>query len=388
MLEATKSKHHRSSFSAALIALKPRQVLLAEQLVVMEKKPLTSDQSTLLLHSVLRYLQNGGFSKTLKRFLSEAQIQNDNWKTSSLDLEDLLFEYSDKCKAAINLNVYKKEDIGNDDNSKIDGNIKTVAEETIKKIKKRKRDVRAIEEKEILEVNAEPKEEEEKKKKKKKDKPIDDSSSAVVENTLADKKATSKDKTGKMELDQEIPVKNNSVKESLDEAVKSDKKSSRRKKRLLGVDNKMESLKDEAIEEPKQRKTEAIEEEIVAKVEEDQLNNHENGKLDNNGEVKSAKKKSAKKQENNVSSETKTVNAFQRVKIDEVEFADEKLQDNSYWAKSGAEVGYGAKAQEILGQVRGRDFRHEKTKKKRGSYRGGQIDLDSHSIKFNYSDED
>lgn len=29
----------------------------------------------------------------------------------------------------------------------------------------------------------------------------------------------------------------------------------------------------------------------------------------------------------------KTVNAFQRVKIDEVEFADEKLQDNSYWAK-------------------------------------------------------
>ena len=79
----------------------------------------------------------------------------------------------------------------------------------------------------------------------------------------------------------------------------------------------------------------------------------------------------------------KTVNAFQRVKIDEVEFADEKLQDNSYWAKvfanrcaffcisnyqiiylpvfsflnclqSGAEIGYGAKAQEVLGQVRGR----------------------------------
>jgi hypothetical protein len=35
-----------------------------------------------------------------------------------------------------------------------------------------------------------------------------------------------------------------------------------------------------------------------------------------------------------------------------------------------------------------RDFRHEKTKKKRGTYRGGQIDLHSHSIKFNYSDED
>jgi hypothetical protein len=35
-----------------------------------------------------------------------------------------------------------------------------------------------------------------------------------------------------------------------------------------------------------------------------------------------------------------------------------------------------------------RDFRHEKTKKKRGTYRGGQIDLHSHSVKFNYSDDE
>lgn len=81
--------------------------------------------------------------------------------------------------------------------------------------------------------------------------------------------------------------------------------------------------------------------------------------------------------------------------------------------QDGAESGYGAKAQEVLGQVRGRcvliycplfyfcsisrsltlpfvlrDFRHEKTKKKRGSYRGGQIDLQSHSVKFNYSDDE
>ncbi|ONK65183.1 uncharacterized protein A4U43_C07F34540 [Asparagus officinalis] len=84
----------------------------------------------------------------------------------------------------------------------------------------------------------------------------------------------------------------------------------------------------------------------------------------------------------------KTVNAFQRVKVDEVKFADERLQDNSYWALDDTGSGYGAKAQEVLGQVRGRDFRHEKTKKKRGTYRGGQIDLQSHSIKFNYSDEE
>ncbi|KAL6847105.1 hypothetical protein ACP4OV_022958 [Aristida adscensionis] len=83
----------------------------------------------------------------------------------------------------------------------------------------------------------------------------------------------------------------------------------------------------------------------------------------------------------------KTVNAFQRVKLENVKFADERLQDNSYWAKGGAESGYGAKAQEILGQVRGRGFRHEKTKKKRGTYRGGQIDFQTHSIKFDSDNE-
>lgn len=89
--------------------------------------------------------------------------------------------------------------------------------------------------------------------------------------------------------------------------------------------------------------------------------------------------------------------AFRRVKEEEVEFVDERLQDNSYWAKvwlfrisfysflypwwiigtsergemkysyvsvmclytlcclqDGADSGYGAKAQEVLGQVRGR----------------------------------
>ncbi|CAM0948834.1 unnamed protein product [Alopecurus aequalis] len=89
-----------------------------------------------------------------------------------------------------------------------------------------------------------------------------------------------------------------------------------------------------------------------------------------------------------LSSEPKTVIAFQRVKLDDVKFADERLQDNSYWAKGGADSGYGAKAQEILGQVRGRGFRHEKTKKKRGTYRGGAIDFQTHSIKFNNSDDE
>jgi hypothetical protein len=71
-----------------------------------------------------------------------------------------------------------------------------------------------------------------------------------------------------------------------------------------------------------------------------------------------------------------------------VQLLDPRLSDNSYWAKSGAEDGWGAKAQEVLGQVRGKNFRHEKTKKKRGSYKGGVIDHQSHSIKFANSDDE
>jgi len=50
--------------------------------------------------------------------------------------------------------------------------------------------------------------------------------------------------------------------------------------------------------------------------------------------------------------------------------------------------GYGAKASEKLMTVRGKDFRHEKTKKKRGNYRGGAISLASHSIKYDYGSDE
>lgn len=101
----------------------------------------------------------------------------------------------------------------------------------------------------------------------------------------------------------------------------------------------------------------------------------------------SAKTKKHKETPNSKKTPTGAL-AFQRVEIEKVSFSDPRLSDNSYWAKDGAEEGYGAKAQEVLGLVRGRDFRHEKTKKKRGSYRGGLIGLESHSIKFENSDED
>jgi hypothetical protein len=43
---------------------------------------------------------------------------------------------------------------------------------------------------------------------------------------------------------------------------------------------------------------------------------------------------------------------------------------------------YGARAHRDLIVTKGDSFRKEKTKKKRGSYKGGDISLDSHSIKF------
>jgi len=37
--------------------------------------------------------------------------------------------------------------------------------------------------------------------------------------------------------------------------------------------------------------------------------------------------------------------------------------------------------------VKGKGFRHEKTKKKKGTYRGGAIDTRVNSIKFTFSDD-
>jgi hypothetical protein len=58
-----------------------------------------------------------------------------------------------------------------------------------------------------------------------------------------------------------------------------------------------------------------------------------------------------------------------------------ELADNSYEHQFGAD-GYGAKANAKLITTQGKSFRHEKTKKKRGSYRGGPIDMGSNSFKY------
>lgn len=63
---------------------------------------------------------------------------------------------------------------------------------------------------------------------------------------------------------------------------------------------------------------------------------------------------------------------------------DERLKSNAY--NPGADP-FGMKAHQDLVVTRGKGFRTEKTKKKKGSYRGGAIDTGVHSVKFNYDSE-
>ncbi|PCH37741.1 hypothetical protein WOLCODRAFT_66752, partial [Wolfiporia cocos MD-104 SS10] len=72
----------------------------------------------------------------------------------------------------------------------------------------------------------------------------------------------------------------------------------------------------------------------------------------------------------------------QRVKPETVSFLDERLKDNRFESRVTRPNDYGEQAARDLIVTRGAGFRKEKNKKKRGSYRGGEITLESHSIKF------
>ncbi|KAJ2038906.1 jun-like transcription factor [Coemansia sp. S3946] len=73
---------------------------------------------------------------------------------------------------------------------------------------------------------------------------------------------------------------------------------------------------------------------------------------------------------------------FCRIRPEDVVYADERLKDNTYISKGGVENDFGYKAHMDLIVTRGKGFTKEKNKKKRGSYSGGKITMQSHSIKF------
>ncbi|KAJ7461570.1 SRP40, C-terminal domain-containing protein, partial [Mycena latifolia] len=71
-----------------------------------------------------------------------------------------------------------------------------------------------------------------------------------------------------------------------------------------------------------------------------------------------------------------------RVDPDKVKVEGTIMMDNRYQMKAAPTNDYGQRAHDDLIVTRGAGFRKEKNKKKRGSYRGGEITMESHSFKF------
>ncbi|CAD5335115.1 unnamed protein product [Arabidopsis thaliana] len=212
----------------------------------------------------------------------------------------------------------------------------------------------------------------------------EDHEAAANGNTEANVKVTEEEKVKETDAVIEDGVKEKKKKKSKSKSVEADddkEKVSKKRKRSEPEETKEETEDDD--EESKRRKKEenVVEnDEGVQETPVKETETKENGNAEKS-ETKSTNQKSGK----GLSNSKEPKKPFQRVNVDEIVYTE---NSNSYYSKGGAEIGYGLKAQEVLGQVRGRDFRHEKTKKKRGSYRGGLIDQESHSTKFNNSDDE
>ncbi|KAI3841329.1 hypothetical protein MKW98_007810 [Papaver atlanticum] len=385
-----------------------------------KKNKKKSKNLTPLLLSLADFLERQGYSKTLAAFKSEAlpdEEELDGVKGHALDVETMYFKYLEMSDGEANntssgkqgLNTEVVADICVDKLS--NGAVPDLPVKSKEKKKKTKSTSEPISEsveqsgsaenghfeKSVTEEQADVKSKEKKKKTKSTSEPISESveASGSADNGHLEKSVTEKEtdlkskdkkkkrkksKTESSSVDAEESEKGDSKKSDskketvpISEVNGAGTESNDSKKRKRGGSEENESQADEKVEikDTKESKTKSSEEENEKDL----------------SATPFTTEKAAKKQRID-SAEPKTANAFRRVEIEKVEFVDDRLQDNSYWAKHGADVGYGAKAQEVLGQVRGKDFRHEKTKKKRGSYRGGIIDQDSHSIKFNYSDEE
>ena len=79
----------------------------------------------------------------------------------------------------------------------------------------------------------------------------------------------------------------------------------------------------------------------------------------------------------------RSAHRFMRVDPGSIVIGKAELADNSWQALREKGHTYADKAQERLGPVKGKNFRKEMTKAKRGTYRGGAIDTQAvNSIRF------
>ncbi|CAO2823224.1 unnamed protein product [Amaranthus hypochondriacus] len=385
-----KSRGEATATNLAPVTLfKPRQVLLNSYSNMNQ----LSDQSRLiLLQSLCHFLERNGFPKTLKKFFKEAHIEKESWKKSVPNLEEMCFQHLKKWNDAKVSDSAGKEQATNTKDKVIDGKKSQTKVENppidgfndVKAKKKKKSKSETNKDEDVLLSVSNEHEKKSKDKKKHKDEPHEK----------------------KEEMSDLSEVETVEKADDVSQKDKKEKSKSKKKKEAIAVENTNDDVGKKLS---KKRKKPSSEEDGTGGIEKEIFDDSKRRKKDNvdqsngtspsktpvgsvNGVLENDKKESQSKDKtklSNGSSEPRSAaNAFRRVKEEEVEFVDERLQDNSYWAKDGADSGYGAKAQEVLGQVRGKGFRHEKTKKKRGSYRGGQIDLESHSIKFNYDEDE
>ncbi|CAF2137414.1 unnamed protein product [Brassica napus] len=360
----------RNTLNPALLALTPRQVLISRPVMAKESKALSlkSEQKAILLRSVAQYLERCGFSKCFKKLLSEAEIEKKELNSALPDLEEVYGVFLNKS----NLEAVEVKDESGDQKKEV-GEVSAMegVEKVKKEKKKKKKKVEVTEEEKVKETDAEVEDGvKEKKKKKNKEPKVEVAKEEEVKET-----------DGEIEDGVKEKKKKKKSKATDAETLLADEEKVSKKRKRSEPEEETKEQREDDDEDSKRRKKVAEDDMGAQETPVKQQNDvQENG----NFETKSTDKKSGK----GLSNSKEPKKPFQRVNVEEVVFTDDRLKDNSYWAKGGADSGYGAKAQEVLGQVRGRGFRHEKTKKKRGSYRGGEIDLQSHSVKFEYSDDE
>ena len=128
-----------------------------------------------------------------------------------------------------------------------------------------------------------------------------------------------------------------------------------------------------------------LETDIVLQIEEPITPMEANAKTKN----RKRKNKSDAKEESTVFVNKNSHKGFRRVNT-EISNLNPMLRDNSFAKKvkmGGSDKNWGKKACEDFKNTSGKTFRHEKTKKKRGSYRGGIIGTEVSSFKFDVSED-
>ncbi|XP_066921540.1 nucleolar and coiled-body phosphoprotein 1-like [Clytia hemisphaerica] len=179
----------------------------------------------------------------------------------------------------------------------------------------------------------------------------------------------------KVESEEQKQEEEKQEEEKVKKADKKSKKEKKKKKKKQESEDEDENSKD-AVEETKEEKVETKSDEVKQKevkqkeVDEEEEEEEDEEITNDNVLNKSQQMKNA---------------PFRRV-ISEDVFVRNSLRDNSFEAKIGATGDWGERANNDLKFTRGKGFRHEKTKKKRGSYKGGAINTSVNSIKFDDSD--